>query len=107
MIGYISGLPVLDISGLTDRFIGRSPGPILHKDYDVGYIFDRRPEYIVLVSASVGTSGGEIRFDPGKLWFQGRRIAADPRFAARYRPVLVRVAKFEGALILFRARSQD
>lgn len=43
MIGYYSGLRILDISGLTDPYIGHSPGKMLHKQYDTDYILDQSP----------------------------------------------------------------
>lgn len=42
-------LHVLDVSGLTDRTIAKSPGPFLNKDYDTSYVFGRKPEIIVVV----------------------------------------------------------
>jgi arabinofuranosyltransferase len=50
IVGYeCIDLRILDITGLTDRYIAKSPGPFLDKDYDPKYILDRRPEFIVLV----------------------------------------------------------
>lgn len=49
LVGYFCDrLRILDITGLTDRFIAKSPGPFLLKKYDPAYILDQRPEFIVL-----------------------------------------------------------
>jgi arabinofuranosyltransferase len=57
LIGYeCPNLQVLDITGLTDRFIAKSPGGFLHKDYDPRYILDRQPEFIVLTLTTPGLS---------------------------------------------------
>jgi hypothetical protein len=40
---------ILDVTGLTDRFIAKSPGSFLAKRYNADYVLDRRPEFIVLV----------------------------------------------------------
>ena len=46
---------VLDITGLTDRKIAKSPGGFLTKEFDPAYVFDRRPEFFILaVSAPTG-----------------------------------------------------
>jgi arabinofuranosyltransferase len=50
---------ILDITGLTDRFIARSPGGFLDKEYDSGYIFDQKPRFIVLVLKQLGNSDEE------------------------------------------------
>lgn len=47
---------ILDISGLTDRFIAKSPGGFLKKKYDPAYVFDKQPEIVVLVFSAPGTS---------------------------------------------------
>jgi len=57
IIGYLcSEQKILDITGLTDRFIARSPGTFLDKKYDVDYILDRNPEYVVLAMEGGGAS---------------------------------------------------
>ncbi len=78
IVGYESGLRVLDISGLTDREIARAPGGFLAKDYPPGAILDREPRFLVLVD------GFPI----------DTRIALDPRFLASYRLVLERNHRF-------------
>ncbi|RJP31910.1 MAG: hypothetical protein C4547_14695 [Phycisphaerales bacterium] len=49
IIGFLCPrLRILDITGLTDRTIARSPGPFLDKRFDPSYVFDQRPEYLVI-----------------------------------------------------------
>lgn len=53
IVGYVGhDLRILDTSGLTDRFIAKSPGTFLQKEYDPGYVLRRRPEFIVIVLAA-------------------------------------------------------
>lgn len=50
LIGYLCiDLNVIDITGLTDRYIAKSPGSFLDKRFDPAYVFERRPDYIVIV----------------------------------------------------------
>jgi len=42
-------LNILDFTGLTDRFVAKSPGGFLKKEFDLNYIFDQKPRIIVLV----------------------------------------------------------
>lgn len=48
---------ILDITGLTDRVIARSPGPFLAKRYPPEYVLDKRPEFVVLVFGSAWNPG--------------------------------------------------
>lgn len=52
---------ILDITGLTDRFIAKSPGMFLDKRYDVRYILDRRPRVIVVVLWQPGNPDQPMR----------------------------------------------
>jgi hypothetical protein len=45
---------ILDISGLTDRYIAKSPGKFLQKEYDVGYLLARAPRFVVVVLKAPG-----------------------------------------------------
>jgi|GEM_PF-1233818 len=47
---------ILDMTGLTDRFIAKSEGTFLRKQFDVNYILDQKPEFIVLVFFAPGKS---------------------------------------------------
>ena len=55
IVGYLAdGLRILDITGLTDRHIAKSPGAFLLKQYDPAYLFGKRPEIVVLTFAANG-----------------------------------------------------
>jgi len=41
-------LRILDITGLTDRYIAKSPGGLHTKEFDPAYVFDQKPEFFVL-----------------------------------------------------------
>lgn len=57
LVGYrCPDLGILDITGLTDRYIAKSPGRFLHKRYDPAYVLDRKPDFIVLVAWREGAS---------------------------------------------------
>jgi len=50
LIGFMNpDLRILDITGLTDRHIAKSPGPLLDKHFDPSYVLGQRPEYLVIV----------------------------------------------------------
>ena len=69
MIGWLAaGQRIVDVSGLTDRYIAHAPGGFLNKRYPVSYILDLHPRFIVLVAG----------YGPDE------RIAADPSFRADY-----------------------
>ena len=78
MIGYATGLRVLDISGLTEPAIARTPGGFLHKEYPVATLLDRSPRFFVLVNG--------FPIDEG--------IMRHPDFTRRYRLVLERNHRF-------------
>lgn len=88
LVGYLCPeQTIIDITGLTDRYIAKSPGAFLHKEYDLAYILDeRRPRFIVLVFYSRGKSYTVPRmgamFNP---WAEvEERLFADSRFRERY-----------------------
>ena len=57
IIGYVCiDQSVLDLSGLTDRFIAKSSGTFLNKVYPPKYILDRKPEFVVLDITAPGIS---------------------------------------------------
>jgi hypothetical protein len=72
-------LTVIDISGLTDRAIGKSPGRNLEKRYDPALVLGRRPRWIVFSQECNREAA-----PPAGLDTEGR-IAASPDFAAHYR----------------------
>ncbi len=80
---------ILDITGLTDRHIAKSPGPLLYKEYDPAYVLDRRPELIVLV---ISTHGDPDRLPPVDAeygtWIPIERLLYHhPEFEQHYRAV--------------------
>ncbi len=74
IIGYESGLRVLDISGLTEPEIAKAPGGFLDKRYPVESLLAKSPRYFVLVNG--------FRIDEA--------IMKDPAFLRDYRLVLER-----------------
>jgi arabinofuranosyltransferase len=106
-IGYMCpNLRILDVTGLTDRQIAKSPGTFLDKEYDPAYVLDQKPEYIVVALRAPQTASG---FDPAETgaWTRiEQRFFENPDFLANYfrarpaaedDPDLVRVAKLYGA----------
>jgi hypothetical protein len=87
IVGYYApDFTIVDISGLTDRHIAKSPGPLLAKRYDPAYILAREPEIIVLVVSAWG--------DPREPLPEGRELGTwiaiegeiynHPEFRAHY-----------------------
>jgi hypothetical protein len=83
---------VIDITGLTDRFIAKSAGSFLDKSYDPRYVLERRPKCIVVVLTAPGLS--YQRPQPGSAFVPWRKIEdallSNPEFKRRYvrpRPV--------------------
>jgi len=78
---------ILDISGLTDRHIARSPGPLMKKEYDPAYVLDQTPEIIVLVISALGDPREPLRPDARfGTWIAAEtRIYNHPEFVAHYR----------------------
>ncbi|MCE9615836.1 MAG: hypothetical protein K8T26_16320 [Lentisphaerae bacterium] len=77
---------VLDISGLTDRHIAKSPGGFLKKSYDPAYVLDRQPDVVVLTYGAPGQSytrppkGTGIRY-----WTEVEaQLGQQPRFVRDY-----------------------
>jgi len=87
LAGYLNpGLQIVDISGLTDRTVARSPGRFLQKQYDPAYILDQRPHAVVITMA--GPRGLAQPLDPGRLTpgtLADRRLFDHPRFRENYR----------------------
>jgi hypothetical protein len=55
LVGYLCiDQRILDITGLTDKVIARSPGEFLSKRYDPRYVLEKRPQFIVIVFAAPG-----------------------------------------------------
>lgn len=93
---------ILDITGLTDRFIAKSPGAFLAKEYDPSYVLGQEPEFIVLAKVVLGDlsrpPAPNAQIHP---WSPlEKRLSDHPLFKAHYRK-----PRAEGALpIEWRAR---
>jgi hypothetical protein len=94
---YWSGLPALDLLGLTDRWTAMHPPPgaggrgLGHDLGDPKYVWSRAPDILVF-----NWAGGVVQgaFTAGKS-LQRRRD-----FGARYRPVRIEVASPAGGVLL-------
>ncbi|MGH7150360.1 MAG: hypothetical protein ACREIU_06670, partial [Planctomycetota bacterium] len=90
-IGYRSGLPVVDMLGLTDRHIARRPASSMpglkgHQKFDGAYVLSRRPDVVILantITIPPGDPDGEIRPLPWE-----RDIWEDPAFGRDYERVV-------------------
>lgn len=67
LIGYrCIDRQILDITGLTDRTIAKSPGTFLRKEYDPAYVLERKPRFVILTF----TKEGDPTRPPTDLEFQ-------------------------------------
>ncbi len=80
MVKYYSDREVIDISGLTDVYVARSPGGFLKKEFDFQYVLDRNPKYVVLVSHNDIKKG-----DFKTSYMIDERIYRNPLFLEHYR----------------------
>lgn len=110
-------LNILDITGLTDRYIARSPGGFLMKEFDPAYVFDRRPEFIIIAAQGpAGPTDARAVFEL-KPWttIEERLLSAPafrrhylgPRVVAADTPELERLAAVCGAERVFRHYHPD
>jgi hypothetical protein len=87
IMGYLCpDQSILDLTGLTDRFIAKSEGDFLHKSYDPMYVLGRRPEFIVLTLTAPGSS---YHVPPPGTSFRAwtpmeTNLADHPEFAGTY-----------------------
>jgi len=95
-IGYVSERPILDLVGLADKTIARSPripgAKPGHQHGDVDYELSRRPEYvvpIVWINPTPMTDEEEIRtlVSGHASLASAELLVTDPRFRARYVPL--------------------
>jgi hypothetical protein len=87
LVGYLSGVKIIDITGLTDPHIAAAPGGWLKKNYSLDYLFSRQPEFFVLVSSTDYPTEGFATSFP-----IDRAIFCDPRLIDRYTFVFSRDA---------------
>ena len=78
IIGYLSGLEILDISGLTTPEIAHAPGRFMDKEFPPSLVLAKAPRFMVLVQGFPADT----------------RISDDPEFRAHYRLLLQRNQRF-------------
>lgn len=89
-IGFYSGLPIVDLSGLTDAAIARRPGDILDRSLDLDALFARGIGGFVLTSRSFGPPRARGPLEAYWPEMSSARLVMDPRaregfaFVARY-----------------------
>jgi hypothetical protein len=91
VVPYYTGLPVLDLFGLTDKHIAHQRGTMHHK-LDVDYAFSRKPKYVLLLVQ---------RLPDGRLTSThayAETLLAEPRFEKEYVPL----HEFERAILFVR-----
>ena len=88
-IGFRSDLEIVDVVGLTDPIVSRSPGGHMTKSFDLSYVFEtRRPDAIVIRVTRPPVRRQDL---PPRVYPQSahsgieRRILRDPRLASDYR----------------------
>lgn len=87
LIGYhCPERDIIDITGLTNRFIAKSEGGFLDKKYDPNYILNQQPEYIILTLTAPGDSNRPPSPQaPLSFWTPiERRIFSSPIFQRSY-----------------------
>ncbi len=77
---------IVDVTGLTDRHIAKSPGTFMAKSFDLGYVFERRPEFIVLTFFGRGEALAPLDATAPLYPFSEmeHRLAAHPAFGRDY-----------------------
>jgi len=95
-VSYYSGLPMIDMMGLTDSHIAKRPVASLgagwagHEKSDGPYVLSRRPDILLLGNIFVsraplsGTGNFPPHYDPS-TYARERDLVSDPRFASEYR----------------------
>lgn len=85
-IGFYSGLPIIDILGLTEPEIARK-GKIVadqpgHMKTLGSHVLDRKPDLLLL--GNIQLHRGRRREDLGRIKIQEKDIILDPRFSTEY-----------------------
>jgi len=85
-IGYYTDMPIVDILGLTERFIARhgvvvgtQPG---HLKTDGGYVIEKRPDLLLFGNIQIHREA--LDRDRMRLKIQEEEIARQPEFEKRY-----------------------
>ena len=105
-IPYHSGLPTIDMLGLTDAHVARRrpdlryryPG---HQRHDGPYVLSRSPDLILLANGPVVGRPGPFPWEEVRVYEQD--LVLDPRFRRQYR--LIHVPLSDGALLQLFVRS--
>jgi hypothetical protein len=94
-VGYYSNLRIIDLVGLTDRTIARTPAPRLgsgwpgHEKHNGPYVLSRRPEILLLGNVYVDArselpAGAFPPFSNRQIRAREGDIVTDPRFSSEY-----------------------
>ncbi|TDJ72765.1 MAG: hypothetical protein E2O39_06085 [Planctomycetota bacterium] len=99
--GWYSGLPIVDILGLThDAALDEEPDLSIHMKghhrTDAAWVFEQRPALMILANGVQQPGTGELAINPWE-----RTIYEDPRFAERYVPTRMPIPESE-PLIFFK-----
>ena len=95
-LAWASGLPVLDMLGLTDRRIARAPNKDVsipgHECHDGRYVLDRRPDLVFYAMPRAYPTAIAEDVVRARAYPSDRDLDRDPRFAAEYRLTHLRLA---------------
>jgi hypothetical protein len=85
LISYLNPqLRILDITGLTDRTVAKSPGEFLDKRYDPRYVFDQKPRFIV-IALSVPHGPEMPDYEKSHCWTDVEfRLTQEEEFTTNY-----------------------
>jgi hypothetical protein len=88
-IGFRSDLEIVDVVGLTDPIVSRSPGGHMTKEFDLSYLFEtRRPDAIVIRVSRAPVRRKDLAplaYPQSAQSGIEKRIMRDPRLASDYR----------------------
>ncbi len=107
-------LHILDITGLTDRHIAKSPGGLHTKEFDPAYVFDQKPEFVVLAFRGPPVPIDQVDVQQLQPWTAVeaclwdadafRTCYLEPRAVQQEAPPLERIAALLGARRAFEHR---
>jgi hypothetical protein len=107
LVGWSTGLEIVDLGGITDPVIGRARGGHLAKEVPVGYLAARAPDALVLHSSSpprvddddrlVGLAGYPVEMRiAASPWGQRFRVVHVVRYAPDYYYVVLEAPRDQG-----------
>lgn len=94
-LGFFTNIELVDFAGLTDRYIGRSPGHHLEKSFDLSYVFDKRKPDLIILRAKEPpkiNESGQITCEAKSLIEQ--RIMKDKRLGRDYQYLMAFIMLF-------------